>query len=212
MKSLSLLLLSCLFLWTACDTGDTSSENGTAEDEVVYEELEEGNKNLGDNQANVQGLEIEGDFDGDGSQEMLIEGFVPQTFTENKQPKEGQCYVQSEARNIPRLELDGNCAGLQYLHNEGDLNGDGTDEISVVQDWESSFTRSLVVYSLENNQWAKLTEFTINYSMLEGDDPQMDYEELVQKNNNQNFVIMEYDAANPESMWSRKEVGFQANS
>jgi hypothetical protein len=50
--------------------------------------------------------------------------------------------------------------GLSYLKNEGDLNGDGGDEISYVgnwADWSSCNTWHIMTY--KNNKWKELYSF-----------------------------------------------------
>ncbi len=84
---------------------------------------------------------IRGDFDGDGFEENLFEG-----------PNE----IYSDNKEITPLKLDGDL-GVYFLINEGDLDGDGTDEISlmtVYRDYTNiNFFR---IYSYTGNSWKEI--------------------------------------------------------
>jgi hypothetical protein len=124
---------------------------------------------------------ISGDFDGDGKDEKMIEHFY--SGIDNKETnkyydsladydqlvnltvaKDPISFVISENKNIDTLGIaaGGQLLGLSYLKNEGDLNGDGTDEVSyVVQwaDWSNCNTWHIVTY--KNNRWTELYSFDI---------------------------------------------------
>ena len=124
---------------------------------------------------------ISGDFDGDGKDEKMIEHFY--SGIDNKETnkyydsladydqlvnltvaKNPISFVISENKNIDTLGIaaGGQLLGLSYLKNEGDLNGDGTDEVSyVVQwaDWSNCNTWHIVTY--KNNRWTELYSFDI---------------------------------------------------
>ena len=60
------------------------------------------------------------------------------------------------------ISSGGQLLGLSYLKNEGDLNGDGTDEVSYVvnwADWSNTNTWHLVTY--KNKKWKELYSFAI---------------------------------------------------
>lgn len=122
---------------------------------------------------------IDGDFDGDGKQEKLIEHFYSLktnqetnkfydglsdygdlvTLTIDKNPFS---FITCDNSNIDTLSIwaYGQLLGISYLKNEGDLNGDGTDEVSYVvnwADWSSCNTWHIVTY--KNKQWKKLYSF-----------------------------------------------------
>lgn len=121
---------------------------------------------------------IIGDFDGDGKEDKLKELFVssinnssidalPQlgydslvTLIHGKEPI---LSLTSKTKNIPELILTKSASfGIMWLKNEGDLNKDGTDEISVVIDWADwSQVNSCIVYSLKNKLWIKYAKFKI---------------------------------------------------
>lgn len=124
---------------------------------------------------------ISGDFDGDGKEEKLFEHFY--SGLENKETnkfydglsdygqlvaltikKEPFSFVISDNKLIDTLHISsgGQLLGLSYLKNEGDLNGDGTDEVSYVvnwADWSNLNTWHLVTY--KNKRWTELYSFPI---------------------------------------------------
>jgi hypothetical protein len=124
---------------------------------------------------------IEGDFDGDGKKEKLIEHYFSQkTHAETNKFYEGLddyddlvtmsiykepfSFVLSDSKKVDTLHISsmGQLLGLSYLKNEGDLNGDGTDEVSYVinwADWSNLNTWHIATY--KNNRWEELYSFPI---------------------------------------------------
>jgi len=124
---------------------------------------------------------IEGDFDGDGKMEKLIEHYFSQkTHTETNKfyegledyddlvtlsiDKEPFSFALCDNKNIDTLYITsmGQVLGLSYLKNEGDLNGDGTDEVSYVinwADWSNLNTWHIATY--KNNRWEEIYSFPI---------------------------------------------------
>jgi len=124
---------------------------------------------------------ISGDFDGDGKKEKLIEHFV--SGLDNKETnkfyeglsdydqlvaltikKEPYSFVVSDNKLIDTLHISsgGQLLGLSYLKNEGDIDGDGGDEISYVvnwADWSNLNTWRLMSY--KNGKWIELYSFDI---------------------------------------------------
>lgn len=124
---------------------------------------------------------ISGDFDGDGKKEKLVEHYVSSidhqetnkyydqlpeydqlvALTIKKKP---YSFLVSDQLNIDTLAISkaDQQFGLAYLKNEGDLNGDGTDEVSYVvnwADWSSTNTWHLMTY--KNKKWEELYWFPI---------------------------------------------------
>ena len=124
---------------------------------------------------------VSGDFDGDGKKEKLIEHFFSgldkketnkfyDSLSDYEQlvaltvKKEPFSFVISDNKLIDTLQISsgGQLLGLAYLKNEGDLNGDGTDEVSYVvnwADWSNLNTWHLVTY--QNKKWTELYSFPI---------------------------------------------------
>lgn len=60
------------------------------------------------------------------------------------------------------LDFSGQIFGFSFLKNEGDLNGDGTDEISYVSDYaDFSSLNRMVIITYKNHKWVQLYEFPI---------------------------------------------------
>ncbi len=124
---------------------------------------------------------ITGDFDGDGKKEQLIEHYFSgidhketNKFYENlsefeqlvalSTQKKPMSFVVSDNTNIDTLQIHSGdqLLGLSYLRNEGDLNGDGGDEISYVinwADWSNFNTCHILTY--HEHQWKEIHSFHI---------------------------------------------------
>lgn len=93
------------------------------------------------NKNNSTRFTIRGDFDGDGFEENLYET-ATQIFSDNPE--------------LTPLQLDGDL-GVYFLVNEGDLDGDGGDEISfmtVYRDYTNiNYFR---IYSYTGNKWKEI--------------------------------------------------------
>jgi len=124
---------------------------------------------------------VEGDFDGDGKQEKLVEHFISRV--DNKEcnkfydslpdydqlvaltvKKKPQSFALSDNKSIDTLQIasGGQLLGLSYLKNEGDLNGDGSDEVSYVVNWADwSNLNTWVIMTYKNNKWSTIYTFPI---------------------------------------------------
>jgi len=124
---------------------------------------------------------ITGDFDGDGRTDTLSEHYV--SGRDNKETNkfyEGLSdYGQLVELTIEKEPISYCCSnnplidtmkifsgeqllGLSFLKNEGDLNGDGTDEVSYVVDWaDCSNLNTWHLMTYKNNAWAQLYSFPI---------------------------------------------------
>lgn len=191
MKSLFTILLPIIFFFSCQNSTnkkqdkknisitDTllqdTSKSKNAEDEIL--------KTIPKNIQPVFGYRfiISGDFDGNGKKEMLIEHFY--SGIDNKETnkfydslpnydqlvaltikKSPYSFVISDNKQIDTLHISSSAQllGLSYLKNEGDLNGDGTDDISYVvnwADWSNLNTWHIMTY--KNNTWIELYSFPI---------------------------------------------------
>jgi hypothetical protein len=78
--------------------------------------------------------------------------------------KEPYTFVTSSNKSIDTLHITskGQALGLSYLKNEGDLNGDGTDEISYVVNWADwSNLNTWHIMTFKNKKWTELYSFPI---------------------------------------------------
>ncbi len=124
---------------------------------------------------------IQGDFNGDGKQENLVEHYI--SLIDNKEApkfynglkdysqqvditiqKQPMVFALCSDNRIDTLSIDatGQLFGLSYLKNEGDLDGDGGDELSYVvdfADWSNINTCHIMSY--KKNKWVDIYSFGI---------------------------------------------------
>jgi hypothetical protein len=101
---------------------------------------------------------ITGDFNGNGKIDTVIgEDLDWETIRENDLGNsiDGFSLVFSD-KTIPKLKVFGNI--FYTIKNEGDLDGDGRDEIGFMYGWGTSNCRSYNVYTLKNKKWKRLIE------------------------------------------------------
>lgn len=187
-----IILMTLLF---SCNNQEAPQEKATF---VANETETKGLQLLPDAQDN---LAVTGDFNGDGVTDAIRENFKP---IPNDEDGVGTCGLVDPTNQLPALDLGERCTGLRYLQNEGDLNKDGADEISLVRDWYTGFSREVEIFTLQNGQWKLLDVFSINISFLLGDNPTYDYNTLVMPAAG-GYTVYEYDATNPQNMWQRRE-------
>jgi hypothetical protein len=124
---------------------------------------------------------ITGDFDGDGKTEQLFEHYF--SLRDNKETnkfyeglddysdavglaieKYPYVFLSSDNPLIDTLRItkDGQVFGISYLKNEGDLDGDGGDEISYVVDWADwSNCNTWYIMTYKKGKWKELYSFEI---------------------------------------------------
>lgn len=124
---------------------------------------------------------ISGDFDGDGDKETLREHFYSpheqteiskwhdntndyDTLIDSIVKQNAISFAACDSSSIDTLHCapEGMSFGLSYLKNEGDLNGDGADEVSYVvnfTDW--SELNTWFIMTCKNGIWKKLYTFPI---------------------------------------------------
>ncbi len=176
-----------LFIFLGICSCDTRKDENTASQELP---------------APADALVIQGDFDGDGELETLREGFL---LTQTDPDSIGQCAVINLENKLSALGVNGECTGLMFLQNEGDLNNDGRDELSLVRDWHTGFTRLVEIYTYKDNEWHPLDNFTIHLDFIAGQDPAFDYDTLILPTENASgYTVMEYDPSNSPDLWNRR--------
>lgn len=123
---------------------------------------------------------ITGDFDGDGKKEILTEHFISgidhketckfyengdyDTLVSLNYEKKPISLLTCNKQRINDLIIDpdGKSLGLAYIKNEGDLDGDGADEISYVADWADwSNVNFCTIMSYKNQKWQDIYSFQI---------------------------------------------------
>ncbi|SFB79519.1 hypothetical protein SAMN05421780_101517 [Flexibacter flexilis DSM 6793] len=115
---------------------------------------------------------LKGDFDGDGKPEFAwITSNMKEQKTEDDfgQCNGGDCQCIIRFSN-PKIRgiIVPQCIGSDALQNEGDLNGDGRDELSLVPSWWTSCWQACHVYTFQTNgRWRELIKpFSVYCSHL----------------------------------------------
>ena len=192
MKASLIAAIFIVFTFFSCDHGNTrpTEKKDIATLDTVKRDsaanknpIEEILKTIPDNIKPVMGYRfiIEGDFDGNGKRDTLTEHFF--SGLDNKETnkfydslpeydqlvaltvkKDPFSFVTANDPLIDTLHISsgGQLLGLSYLKNEGDLNGDGGDEISYVvnwADWSNLNTWNIMTY--KDHQWKELYSFPI---------------------------------------------------
>jgi hypothetical protein len=123
---------------------------------------------------------ITGDFDGDGKSEKLVEHYFSalnhqeankfdeladyDQLVDLVYEKNPYLFLSANTPNLDTLHITDEWQhfGLSYLKNEGDLNGDGTDEVSYVVNWADwSNLNTWHVMTYRNHKWEELHSFSI---------------------------------------------------
>ena len=128
-----------------------------------------------------------GDFNGDSTQEKM--------WLQLEKPNgtlESWSTIHFSDKNIPILPVMSCIGGIP--HNEGDLDGDGADEISLIPWWYSSRFTGFRVFSLKNGRWFSLIP-SIYCTRDENDDPDF-YEKMVEKGDSSFVWIREWNTNN----------------
>ena len=172
-------ILAVVFLYAACTQNTTLVEEEVSaeeqKDKIIHSSVDTITPVFG------YRFTISGDFNGDGKEEKLTEHYY--SSIDNKESnkfyeglpdytklveltikKDPRSFVTSGSKFIDTLHISqgGQLLGLSYLKNEGDLNGDGTDELSYVvnwADWSNVNTWHLMTY--KNGKWIELYSFGI---------------------------------------------------
>jgi len=162
MKNVPILLFVLLF---SCGSSLKDSKEKTQKDSLPIKEIIKSIKPIFGYR-----FIITGDFDGDGKKEKLIEHFFSGidkketnkfyenvdfdqllTLTVNKDPIS---FLISDNKHLDTLRIasGGQLLGLSYMKNEGDLNNDGTDEVSYVVDYaDASNLNTCHLVTFKNN-------------------------------------------------------------
>jgi len=100
------------------------------------------------------GTSVQGDFDGDGKKEYAFSVLLKEAVGNPMEDGTAAEYaVNFSTEKISTIE-----AGCCYitLVNEGDLNNDGLDELSLFQAPVNGNTSTMVTYSFKNGKWIEI--------------------------------------------------------
>lgn len=185
-----------LWLWilgTACTSSTQTTEDNSTTQDTLSTTIDtisstpaksETDKSLG------YRAELEGDFDGDGQKEKLQEHYVSRTTGQelsknypeiefdslvglviSRHPKVYLSSANSAIKDLPISDHD-QLFGIMQLINEGDLNGDGTDELSYIIDYaDYSNVNRFYIYTYKNSEWKEIANFEIREWQLEDQKP-----------------------------------------
>jgi len=104
--------------------------------------------------------EITGDFNGDGKIDSLK---LHDWINDESIYSVSDVIFSFSDKKIPKLKI---CSNFDYtIKNEGDLDGDGADEIGFLYGWGSSSCRIYRVYTLKNNRWKIMAEIESTLDM-----------------------------------------------
>ncbi len=203
------LILFCLAI-ASCRQSEPSNsepqEKQEYENEVVYDALF---KNV-----------ILGDFNGNGKEDELKETLISEVNNEsidalpqleydslaalvnNKKPV---LSLRSSNGDIPELLISKNPSfGLLWIKNEGDLDNDGSDEISVIVDWADwSQVNSCTVYSLKKDEWLEYAKFDVREWQIS---KKTDFNGFIVKNKKGIYEVSTFDSEMNEVLKPLKEV------
>jgi hypothetical protein len=170
-----IVCLSVVIAFSSCNNGNKKPLPKTVQKSIIPKK--DSAKKL--NPVPGYRFNITGDFNGDGKKEQLTEHFFSKLdhketnkFYENGDydtlialtaKKKPYCFLSCSDKSIGNLNIDGERqVGLAYLKNEGDLNGDGTDEVSYVVDWtDLSNLNWWEIMTYKDGKWKKLYTFNI---------------------------------------------------
>jgi hypothetical protein len=168
-----LLVLWCCFACNWAKTGNASQQEFQQQTNAYLDSLQQ-------NMKPIYGyrFRVSGDFNGDGQQEVITERYFSQrdqretnkyyegaedyfVQLDSASKKKNITYLAAEGSNIDSLFIDG-VLGLLFLKNEGDLNGDGSDELSyVASKGQISSKNECHIMSCKGGEWRELYAFEI---------------------------------------------------
>ncbi len=125
---------------------------------------------------------VTGNFKGDGKIDTLTEHYLSRltgketnkaydsledydTLVSLTVHKDPYSFVLCSDKSMDTLRIsdDPQLLGLSWLHNEGDLDGDGGDELSYVVDWADwSSMNNYHIVSFKNGKWVELFSFMMH--------------------------------------------------
>lgn len=111
---------------------------------------------INENRLEMVGEKVQGDFNGDKQPEFAT---AVRFAEEHGNPAEGgtaaEYHLQFTNANLPSVAVSFNSF---RIINEGDLDNDGGDELSLFQEPVNGCVYSMTTYSLKNNQWQQIVK------------------------------------------------------
>lgn len=158
-------------------------------------------------QVKTVGEKIQGDFDGDGKIEYVIavkvkEGIGNPIDDDNAIPTEYE--IQFSGNKLKPIPVG--CCDLRLI-NEGDLNNNATDEISIFQAPMNGCTYLMATYSFINGDWKQI----IKPFLIPTGCDYMSNEDLQKRIFKENNSVYYYDTNFNNGKLIRKKVNFKVN-
>lgn len=145
-------------------------------------------------QISAVGTAIQGDFNGDGQNEFA---FSVKTHVGEGNPMEDgttdEFAVYFSTDKLKSIAVG--CCDIQLI-NEGDLNGDGKDEISVFQAPINGCSYSMTTYSYTNNAWNTFIETFLIPTGCDGLNDKELQKRVFSENGNVYFYDVDYNDEN----------------
>lgn len=138
----------------------------------------------------LSGEKINGDFDGDGEIEeikihLVKKGYNQEAFQtdEDYEFDQNEILISTNKINVKGLKFEAN----PKLINEGDLNENGGDELSIVSYSPNGTQVSLTLYTFNRNRWIEILNLD---RPGEGSDLTLqDFQNMVYRKNNKIYYI-----------------------
>ncbi len=150
-----------IFLFTSCfprTSQDTTEEKSVQEEQEIVQDTTKQVEQAIPIKEDYQYIDtIKGDFNGDREKEYVYSIVIVNEDKGVIIDDEKYNYITFSNSSIPPIETE---YLISHLTNEGDLNGDGTDEIGFligsISNWQT-----YNVYSLRNNKWKIIVSETV---------------------------------------------------
>lgn len=151
-------LILCAVLWSCANSVQMEHNVGFADSVRTHEGYDGWSDSFKRTHHSDSLVKISGDFNGDGT---LDSAYVIEPYTYAASDRCLVCKIGIafsnglDTLNFPLEAIDA------QIHNVGDLNGDGGDEILVIPDWFNSCLGMQYLYTFTKNEWKKVTEGSV---------------------------------------------------
>jgi hypothetical protein len=133
-------------------------------------------------------LKVNGDYDGDGKKE---DAWVSYKMVGNN----SYCYVNFSNPNIKLLKFVACYAAI--LTNEGDLNGNKTEEISIVPGYMTSNWQNIQIYGIKSGKWQRMAHESFHLNLADEG-----MASVIQKSSKNGFISIKSINVDDNAEWS----------
>ncbi len=131
---------------------------------------------------------INGDYNGDGKNEQAWVSY--KTVGNNS-----YCYVNFSNPSIKRLKFEACYAAI--LINEGDLNGNKTEEISIVPGYLTSNWQTIQLYGIKSGKWQRLAHESFHLNLADEG-----MESVIQKSSKKGYISIKSINVDDNAEWT----------